>query len=264
MKFLFTSYVFTKQFNSPEAWIERIKAYTGILEALAKKNEVISIEQINYQGNYQKDGVQYYFKHFTKMGRLLSFRLHRFIKKHNPDIIDIQSLHFPLQIIQLRLLSGNKARIIVQNHAEKPFNGLKRLAQQLADRYIDAYLFASHELGAEWVKNGNISSSKKIHEVMEVSSVFYPIKKEAARIQTKVTGGPFFLWVGRLNENKDPLTVVSAFLKFIYSEPAARLYMIYHTDELLQQVKDLLEYSVNKDSIVLVGKVPNDDLLYWY
>jgi glycosyltransferase involved in cell wall biosynthesis len=264
MKFLFTSYVYTKEFNSPEAWIERIKAYTGILEALAKKNEVISIEQINYQGDYRKDGVQYHFKYFTEVGRLLPFRLHRFIKKHNPDIIGIQSLHFPLQIIQLRLLSGNKARIIVQNHAEKPFKGIKRLAQKLADRYIDAYLFASHELGAEWVKNGSISSSKKIHEVMEVSSVFSPMDKAIARSRTGAEGSPIFLWVGRLDENKDPLNAVRAFLRFAAFKPSAKLYMIYHTDELLEPMQTIINLSKQKDAIHLIGKVPHSELQYWF
>jgi glycosyltransferase involved in cell wall biosynthesis len=263
MKFVFASYVFTQAYNSPEAWIDRIKAYTGILEALAKNNQVISIEQINYEGEYVKDAVQYYFRRFSG-SVLFPRRLHRFIKNQKPGVVVIQSLHFPLQIIQLRLQLGRKTKIIVQNHAEKPFKGIKKYMQKLADRYTDAYLFASHDLGAEWVKKGNLASAKKIHEVMEVSSVFSPMDKTLAILKTGTVGNPIFLWVGRLNENKDPLTVVKAFLQFAELKPAARLYMIYHTDELLEQIQEVLNGSDQKDAVILVGKVPHYELQYWF
>jgi glycosyltransferase involved in cell wall biosynthesis len=264
MKFVFASYVFTKEYNRPEAWIDRIKAYTGIQEALAKNNQVISIEQIDYQGEYTKDGVQYYFKRFTKPGLLFPRKLHGFIKSQRPDVVVIQSLHFPLQVIQLRLRLGRKVKIIIQNHAEKPFNGLKKYLQKLADHCTDAYLFASHDMGAEWVETGNLSSIKKIHEVMEVSSVFSSMNKIEAKQKTGVPDGLIFLWVGRLNDNKDPSTVVKAFLQFAATQPSARLYMIYHTEELLAEIQQLLDQSAQKNQVMLIGRVPHLDLQYWY
>jgi glycosyltransferase involved in cell wall biosynthesis len=264
MKFVFASYVFTKEYNSPEAWIDRIKAYTGIQEALAKNNEVISIEQINYEGEYTKDGVHYYFKQFIKPGSLLPSKLHKFIKSQKPDVVVIQSLHFPLQVIQLRLTLGHKVKIVIQNHAEKPFTGLKKYLQKLADRFTDAYLFASQAMGEEWVEKGNLASIKKIYEVMEVSSVFSPMDKVAAKQKTGVTDGLIFLWVGRLNDNKDPLTVVSAFLQFTGTQPAARLYMIYHTEELMTELQELLDRSPQKNKVILIGRVPHLELQYWY
>ncbi|MGZ3750990.1 MAG: glycosyltransferase family 4 protein [Mucilaginibacter sp.] len=264
MKFVLASYVVTKGYNTPEAWIERIKAYTGILEALAKNNQVVSIEQIDYEGEYEKAGVQYHFKRSSKPGLLFPWRLHRFIKSQRPDVVVIQSLHFPLQVIQLWLQLGRDTKIIVQNHAEKPFTGVKKYLQKIADKCTDAYLFASHDLGAEWVKQGNLASVNKIHEVMEVSSVFYPMDKASAKKHTGVSGDLVFLWVGRLNQNKDPLTVVNAFLQFAELMPSARLYMIYHTEELLADIQQLLNGSLKKDAVVLIGRVPNPELQFWY
>jgi glycosyltransferase involved in cell wall biosynthesis len=136
-------------------------------------------------------------------------------------------LHQPVQLIQLGLMLGKHPRIIVQNHAEKPFpGGIKKSLQKLADKYADAYLFASHDMGLEWVTAGNLKSPGKIHEVMEVSSVFFPIDRSEAESQTNVKDAPVFLWVGRLNDNKDPLNVVRAFLRFVPSSPWQKIFFI--------------------------------------
>jgi glycosyltransferase involved in cell wall biosynthesis len=265
MRYVFNSYVQIPEFNQPEAWFERTRAYAGILEALAHNNEVISIEHIDFEGRVKNSGIDYHFKRFTKnWSRYLPWKLNSNIKSLKPDVVFIQSLHFPLQVIQLRLVLGPEVKIMVQNHAEKPFSGLKKLAQKLADRYIDTYLFASRDMGLEWVTASNIASSHKIFEVMEVSSVFYPINREEALDKTDVTGDPVFLWVGRLNDNKDPMNVIRAFLRFAAEQPGVKLYMIYHTGELLSEIQSLLKTHPNREAIQLIGKVSHSDLLYWF
>jgi glycosyltransferase involved in cell wall biosynthesis len=264
MRYVSVNYNYSPDFNSPESWVKRTRAYTGILEILAKKNTVIAIKQIDYKGVYTYNGVEHHFVEFGKKKNLFPLKLNRYIKNLDPDIIILQGLHNSLQFIQLYLLLKKNTKIIAQHHAEKPFTGIKKYLQKLADRYIDAYLFASHDMGMDWVKKGNLSSPQKIHEVMELSSVFYPIEKTTALAKTGATGSSLFLWVGRLNANKDPLNVVKAFFKFTYSRPTATLYMIYHTDELLTEIIELAKGHPNKNAVHLVGKVPNDELLYWY
>lgn len=262
MKFVFASYI-SSDYNDPAAWLERIKAYTGVLETVAVNHEVISIEQINYEGDEVKNGVNYQFIKFNK--RWYSpLKLNLFISRQEPDVVFIHSLHFPLQVMLLRLLLGRKPKIIIQNHAEKPFTGIKRRLVRLAERSVNAYLFASLAMGLEWIVKGSLKAPDKIHEVMELSSFFHPIPKETARLKTGITDANAFLWVGRLDQNKDPLTVIKAFLKFAAVKSSACLYMIYHTDELLPQIQELLRNEPNTKAIKLIGKVPNDDLLYWY
>ena len=263
MKYVFAGYVYTGDYNLPQAWLERIKAYTGILEALANQNDVISIQQIDYEGEYDKSGVKYYFKRFKSPAYFPS-TLHRFIKSLKPDVVIVQSFNHPLQVIQLRFLLGKGTKIIVHNHAELPFTGIKKYLQRLADRYINAYLFASYNMGLGWVQNGNISSGDKIHEVMEVSSAFTPMDKLTARQKTGITEGLIFLWVGRLNENKDPITVLKAFLEFTAAKPSARLYMIYNTEELLKEVKEAISKSPQNKAITLIGRIPHNELQYWF
>ena len=264
MKFISVSYRQNKEFKTPETWLYRIRAFSGILEVLSVNNIVISIDNIAYKGEYFQNGVSYFFGQYSKIATYLPFKLHRFIKKQKPDVVLVQGLHHPLQIIQLRLALGKKTKIIAHHHAEKPFTGIKKQIQRKAGHYVDAFLFASHAIGMDWVDKGNITSAKKIHEIMEVSSIFYPIEKTEAKLKTHALGHPIFLWVGRLNANKDPLNVVKAFLKYVAVKPDAHLYMIYHTEELLDDIKALLNNTPNENTITLIGKIPNDDLLYWY
>ena len=266
MKFVFVCYLYKPFFDRPEDWIIRINAYLGILHSLNKLGHtVIHIDQINYEGEYQLNGVHHYFVNYGKQNKYFPWQLHRFVKKLNPDVVIVNGLLFPLQVIQLRLQLGKQVKIIAQHHAEKPFTGVKKYLQLLADHCINAYLFCSKAMGEEWVTKGNIGSLQKIHEVMEVSSEFFLIDKTAAKLKINVSGSPVYLWAGRLNQNKDPLTVVKAFLRFAENWPSARLYMIFQTTELLGEIeKNLTTGNNNKESVSLIGNVPHNDMIYWF
>lgn len=265
MKFVFTSYSSSPEYNLPEDWLDRINAYTGILEKLGIEHTVTGIERINYEGEYEKNNVQYLFTRQTKRTVRFPFRQHRLVKKLKPDVVFINGLIFPLQVIQLRWKLGKAVKIIMLHRGERPFRGLKGYLQKLADRMIDAYLFTSAEFGKEWMQFGNISSQKKIYEVIQGSSVFYPEEKTSAREKLGINRSLIFLWVGRFNANKDPLTVVKAFLKFIEVEPRAKLYMIYQTEELLNEIRNLIPLQKNtNEAIRLVGKIEHQQMQTWY
>lgn len=264
MKIVSTSYVNTPSCNDPRSWLDRIGFHTGILEHLAKHHTVESIEQINYSGKLEHNGVMHHFLNYKEPISWFPRRLHRYIKNLKPDLVFIHGLIFPLQVIQLRRLLGKKPLIIVQHHAEKPFPGFKKMLQTKADRHINAYFFTSEEMGMEWVRAGIIKNKKKIFGVMEGSSTFHVTDKNSSLLNTEAHGHPIFLWVGRLDANKDPITVVKAFLQFIKHQPAARLYMIYQSEEKLQEIKTILDTYDTMKSISLVGMVPHHQLGAWY
>ena len=265
MKIVSTSYSKTPEFIDPQNWLKKISFYTGILEELAKQHAVTSIERINYEGEYDQNGVHYYFINLKKKVVHFPFRMHRLIKKLKPDAVFVNGFIFPLQIIQLRMKLGRQVRIIILHRAEKPFTGLKRWFQKVADKCIDAYLFASAEFGNDWIKKGIIRDHKKIHEIMQASSVFHPEERSIARRSLNIQGSPVFLWVGRLEKNKDPITVVKAFIQFLERQPSARLYMIYQEQQLLQEITQLVETSQRtKESIKLVGKISHSELQQWF
>lgn len=265
MRIVSTGYTNTAGFTDPQQWLDRISFYTGILEELAKTHEVHSIEQISYKGKLIQKGVEYHFLNFTIPVSYFPFPLHSYIKKLKPDIVFVNGFIFPLQIIQLRQALSNKTKIIVINHAERPSAGTKGFIQRQADRAVHKYFFTSKEQGMDWVKKGIIADENKIAEVMEASSIFTVMDKEQARVRTKANGYPVFLWVGRLDSNKDPMTVVKAFAKFIVQQPLAKLYMAYHTEALKNEIMNYCERNTAlHQAVTLVGKIPHQELQNWY
>ena len=256
MRIVSTSYSNTPEYTNPVAWLKRISFYTGILEELAKDHEVTSIERIRYRGRLSQNGVDYRFIDLRKKTVLFPFEMHRMIRRIQPDVVLVNGFIFPLQIIQLRLKLGLRPKIIVLHRAEKPFSGLKGKLQQLADRCVDGYLFSSREGAGQWIRNGIISSASKIHQVVQASSRFRPLAEKNGGDTT-----PRFLWVGRLEKNKDPLTVVKAFICFLQTHPDVSLFMIFQTEELLETVRQM---TMSFPSIQLIGKVEHQQLSSWY
>ncbi|MGZ8537263.1 MAG: glycosyltransferase family 4 protein [Flavisolibacter sp.] len=255
MKIVFTSYASAPEFNKPEDWLKRLEGYTGILENLNQEHEVIGIERINYEGEFLFNGVQYYFIRQNKNIVRFPVQIHQLIKIIDPDIVFINGLIFPLQVIQLRFFLKRNAKIFLLHRADKPFTGSKKLLQKIADKFISGYLFSSSEFGKQWMEEGIISNAKKIHEVIQASSSFQYKPREASRNLSGIDGSPVFIWVGRLDTNKDPLTVIKAFIDFHKNQPLAKLYLIYQEDELLPSIQKLLsEHPYSQENIQLLGK----------
>ena len=265
MKLVSITYTKKAQFSEPGAWLQRIRAYLGVLETLAKKYSVISLDRIGYQGEVVVNGVLHHFPDFGKNPLMVTWRLNRYTARQHPDIVLVQGMLFPLHVILLRVQLGRKTKIIIQNHAEKPGLGRLGMFQRLADPFIDAYLFTAREMGDEWIRRQIIRRPEKIREVMEASSDFGLMDRQQARSVTGVQGEPVFLWVGRLDQNKDPLTVIRAFLRFAMLQPAARLYMIFHTQELLPAVEQQLDLAPGgRDRVILVGEQQHGKMAEWY
>jgi len=264
MKIVSTSYNKVFNCNDPHQWLKRISFYTGILERLSAGNDVISIDQIDYEGSLVQNGVNYHFARQKRKTAIFPVKKHRFIRKMKPDVVMINGFIYPLQIIQLKLSIGKQTKIIILHRAERPFTGWKKYLQKLADKCIDAYLFTSREFGKEWMQTGIITNEKKIHEIIQASSSFQSQDKNTARAELSVTGVPIFLWVGRLDANKDPVTVVKGFIQFLSFYPGARLYMIYQTSELLNEITALITAEKKSENIRLIGFVAHQKMQSWY
>jgi glycosyltransferase involved in cell wall biosynthesis len=265
MRVVHLSYSIPKpEFTDPEVWLRRINFSIGVLESMTKYGEILGIYHIHYGGILKRNGVEYHFPQFRRWQLVLPFQFNHYVKKLSPDVIIVHGLIFPWQVVMLRFQLGAQVKIIAQHHAEKPMGDIRQYFQMWADRYIKAYFFASHEQGRMWIERGQISSSKKIKEIMGNSSPFHPMPKEQARLITKVFADSVYIWVGDLDANKDPLTVAKAFLRFCKTNKSAKLLMIYQSDQLLNELKTVISNDQSGACIQLVGKIENSLLFHWY
>lgn len=254
-----------RDISNPEEVLSIHAASQGYAAFLKDKIDLQFIKHANYSGELLKDNLQFTF--FKGKNRFwhIPFAAHRYIKKQQPDFVLVQGLVFPLQVIILRMSLGKKSRIIVQHHGEKPFAGIKGMLQRFADRFIDAYIFTSLGNAGEWINRKIIASKNKCYEVLEASTHFEMAVKATSKALLHMNGEQNFLWVGRLHILKDPITILAAFEQFIVTAPAAQLYMVYQTTELLPEVKKMVDNNeLLKKAVHLVGAVPHHALPVWF
>jgi glycosyltransferase involved in cell wall biosynthesis len=266
MRIIYLTYAPVAKYDNPEAWLKRIDFYTAQLETMAPFAEVKSIHLIKYEGILRRNDVEYHFLKLKKWNLIFPLRLHCYVSDLKPDAVVIHSLRYPWQVLWLSIKLGRKIRLWVIHHAEPPLRFPKSLFQKFADRVIQGYFFSSVDLGKMWIDSGQIKNKNKIFEVMEASSVFCPMNKETARMKTKVMGRNIYLWVGRLDKNKDPITLIKAFLLFFCNHTDAELYMIIHQQEqLLDEVNELLARAPEVSKrIFLIRGIRHEDMLYWF
>jgi Glycosyltransferase len=264
IKFIHLNYHYHKEFSTPEEVIGKHKLSSGFVNYIKRQVNFISVKHLNYNGERIVDGVSYFFFRSRNRFWYIPFKTHRFIEKESPEIILIEGFVFPIQVMALRLSLGRKCKIIAQHHGEKPFRGIKRFIQGIANRSIDAFIFTSLGNAKEWIDK-KVINKNKCYEVLSASTDIIPLHRQESKGKLAMLGNDNFLWVGRLNANKDPLTVLAAFEKYSIKIPSAKLYMIYQTEELLPEIKRRISKSETLNhSVILVGKKDHNELADWY
>lgn len=247
-------------------WIRGFRLYYGIWEEMARRHDVRYYHFSHQQTTITENGVRHCFIKASDKALKLPFSLHQRIRTAGPDVVIVHGMMYPWQILLLSL-QVHDARIWVQHHAELPVrHPIKKWLQKRADRKIQGYFFTGKDLAQPWLAAGLIKKPEKIFELMEVSSVFEKQKKSECREKLNIQSNQSILWVGHLNENKNPLLAASAFLKLQERQSFdADLYFIFQTDQLLDELKQLLQKSpLASKRIHLIGKVAHEAMQDWY
>ncbi|MEI9918795.1 MAG: glycosyltransferase family 4 protein [Bacteroidota bacterium] len=243
------SYALVKpKYTSPEKWLSRVAFVSGVPEKLLPFGKQTVIYHIDYKGEVEQNGVRIIFPGFKSWQLLLPFAFNRLIRSLKPDVVLVHGLRFSWQIIMLRNVLGPNVKIICQHHADRPFNDFRKYIFRRADKYVSSYFFAAKEHAEEWVRAGQVSSMNKVHEIMGMSSFFLPSERKNAK---------HYLWIGDLDNNKDPLLAVKAFVEFSKKYSDVHLYMIYQRAQI-----DLTGH-INSN-IHLVGPVEHSQLQSYF
>ena len=279
MKVVNIFYYYDERVTSEEELISYYYTTTGWAEALQHKDvETIIMTRFMKDSFFQKNNIQHYFVKDKLGGRLRAWHLPvKFLRKVNAlnaDIIHVHSLALSVQTLLLRLLLNKKTAIIIQHHGGKAPGPFKRRIHNLFNSIADGYFFTTTVQGADWFMKKKLFD--KVLPVMEGATYFNYEDRDAARTpgyhdrnvartKTGISGAPVFLWVGRLDANKDPLTVLDGFEILFERYPNARLYMAYSDDHLLPAVQQRIAGSETlQHKAHLLGKIAHDEIEHYY
>ena len=274
------NYAFDEALDDPDALLARYTTLTGWGEALAAAGagRVSAAQRFWRDVRVTRNGIDYIFCRDQGDPRPRPWtwprKLHQEVAEAQPDIVHVNGLIFPVQPWLLRQALPESSAIVVQDHgshappsAWSPRDGfawpVTVRKRGLGD--ADAFLFSAAGQEVAWQAGGFIAPTQQVYHVMEASTTLRPVDRHTARRASGVDGSPAVLWVGRLNANKDPLTVLDGFEMSLDDVPDATLTMVYSTNELWPAVHARVQRSPALQARVrLVGQVPHELMQAFY
>ncbi|MGV6829055.1 MAG: glycosyltransferase family 4 protein [Flavobacteriales bacterium] len=213
---------------------------------------------IGINSSFKKKGIQFnYLKRTHNRKLFIPWKLFFRLKKLKPDVVYVQGLNYPHLILLMQFFLPFSCKIYVHDHANVFPKGIKILLFKWADKKVHSYFFTAKEMAQGYLENNLISSSEKIIACVEGSTNFSynpEVKKDPNK----------FIWVGRLDTNKDPLTVLNAFKKYVAKNQKAYLNMFYQNEQLLSEIRDFISKNNLKNNVFLKGSVAHHELEKWY
>jgi glycosyltransferase involved in cell wall biosynthesis len=280
VRIVLINYAYDGAIGDPGETIARHATATGWAEAVAASGAgaVVVAWRFSRDADVERGGVRYLFRRDAD-GPMAGARtapraLHQAVAASRPDLVHVNGLVFPSQVRQLRDCLPRACPIVVQDHAGVQPGPIawwrvrarwRRRAMREGLQSADAFLFTSIAQGRAWQDAGVIATNQAIHAAVESSTTMRAIDREEARRASGVNGAPAILWVGRLNDNKDPLTVLDGFERALSRLPGARLSMVFSEAPLVEPVRDRIRRSAAlSDRVRLCGRVDHDRLAAFY
>jgi glycosyltransferase involved in cell wall biosynthesis len=259
------SFCYEASITDPAFLFNKYAGSSGHFDYLAQKADLHIIKHLKTETSLVKNKLFYAFFRGSYSRLWLPLKAISYIKKIKADIIIIHGFVFPVQILCLLLLKKKNQKIIIQHHGEFPYrHPIKNWIQKTILSKADAYLFTSKVLANPFLRGGIIKTSDKIYEAVEVSTAYHKQDKLQSRQQLGIGAETLFLWVGRLNPNKDPLTVLRAMNLFWQYNQQFRLLMFYGEGNMEAQLKTYITENGLSNCVELKGQVRNRELEKWY
>jgi glycosyltransferase involved in cell wall biosynthesis len=278
MNIAVVNYAFAPDIDDPEALLDRYRTLTGWAEAIleAGASRVRVAQRFHRDARMSRHGVEYVFVSDGGPTSPQPFtwprQLHRLVSIWRPDVVHVNGLDAPVQVWLLRQALPATSALLLQDHGslppvrQEPYAlGFRRALRRVAMGAADAICFTAAEQAAPWRHAGLLRRRQRVVELLEASTTLHPVPRDAARVSRGMDGDPSVLWVGRLNTNKDPLTVLEGFALAAETLPAARLTMVYGDSELLWQVEERLRRTPTLAARVqLIGRIDHAAMADFY
>jgi glycosyltransferase involved in cell wall biosynthesis len=254
---------------TPEALLARYETLGAWSEALlaAGASRATVVQRFARDVEVERGGVRFLFRRdggrpFPRPWTPLR-RLARAVAETQADLVHVNGLVFPAALRGLRKALPAETRLVVQDHASAgpPRDVVRRSLWRSGLRAADAFLFTAREQADPWRAAGLIRAAQAVHEVPEASRAVQPRAYAEAREESRLAGEPAVVWVGHLDGNKDPMTVLEGFAQALADLPRAFLTLVFRGEALRRTIEARLAAdAVLAAHVALRGTVPPSEM----
>jgi glycosyltransferase involved in cell wall biosynthesis len=248
-----------------ESTLDRFRTLTGWADALASAGatKVVIFQRFHRPGLVSRGDVDYCFVEDRGPARPPDWyaggRLSEAVTAFSPDVVHINGLEYPLLSRRLRRGLGNRSAIVLQDHGgfdPERLSPWRKAWMRYGLRAADGLLVATPPQREVFRASGLARPGLAVRDVMEGSTTW-----GAPAARSAPHRGVAILFVGRLNANKDPLTVLEGFAMFSHARPDATLTFAYQEADLEQELKTAVErHAWLRPRVTLLGPVPHERL----
>jgi glycosyltransferase involved in cell wall biosynthesis len=249
------------QRRTPEQLLEAWPTLVDVAEAASRSAIRVSVVQAcRHSKRLVRNGVRYCFLPF---GDAASSRenvagLRELIDGLAPDVLHVHGLGFPRHVLSMAAQAPG-IPIILQDHADRPPRLWRRRVWRRGMMQATAMTFCTLEHARPFITAGLLSPTTDVYQIPESTSRFSRGDRDHARRITQIEGDPAVLWVGHLDENKDPLTVLAGISEAARTLRGLRLWCCFGTAPLMRKVqRRISEDPMLRGRVHLLGRVPHE------
>jgi glycosyltransferase involved in cell wall biosynthesis len=244
----------------PAQLLDAWPTLVDVAEAARSGARVSVVQASSHSENFARQGVGYYFLPFGE-GQRSGANNPAFgglLRSLAPDIFHVHGLGFPRDVLLLASLAPG-IPIVLQDHASRPPRIWRRALWRSEMSVAAGIAFCSRHQARPFVSARIIGPKIRLYEIPESTSRFLPGDRQEARRLTGLEGDPAVLWVGHLDANKDPLTVLQGISAAARELPRLALYCCFGSAPLLHPVEERIAADPHlRGRVHLLGPVPHE------
>jgi glycosyltransferase involved in cell wall biosynthesis len=247
----------------PAQLLDAWPTLVDIAEAACQAGIRVSVIQASTHSEHlARHGVDYYFLPFGEGLRTVreNAALGELLRKLAPDLFHVHGLGFPRDVLSLASLTAG-VPIILQDHANRPPRIWRRPLWRRELSVASGIAFCALDQARPFAEAGLLNPALRVYEIPESTSRFTPGDRQEARRSTGLHGDPAVLWVGHLNANKDPFTVLEGIAAAARELPQLQLFCCFGAAPLLRGVLHRIAKDADlRGRVHLLGRVPHEKI----
>ena len=244
----------------PEQLLHDWHSLVDVAEAVADAGVRVSVIQAcRHEATLTRRSIRFHFiAPPAEQPLTRSPALSTLLSSLTPDVFHVHGLNFAREVAGLRQLAP-RTPILLQDHADRPPRFWRRGRFKLGLQQADGISFCAREQAEVFARAGLLGRDTRLFEIPESTSRFTPGSREAARAAMGVSGDPALLWVGHLDTNKDPQTVLAGVSLAARELPGLTLTCCYGNAPLLDAVRAQIAADPQlRERVRLLGRVAHE------